>query len=250
MINTDFRPGVFPAATGNNEGIVSSQNPSEGPFEQFYADRERVREVQSLGQGIIRAARNHQGFINSLGRFRGENSSENKKLKQILDRNPLHLTPKDSMDLAIQHISLEAAEVMFLINKGFIQINKPVPKNIQEDLVRLNLAVVDLTKRLCRNHEITITADMIKSFRDIEGFCLESYPCQHGSFEVELKDGRKVSAHLGANDIYSVLKALKDIGISHKDWSHFSGYSTLGEMGWQIRPANEILTQIFEKSAK
>lgn len=150
MINTEFRPVVFPADTGNNEGIVSSQNPSEGPFEQFYADRERVWEVQSLVQGIIRDARNHQGFIDSLGRLRGENSSENKKLKQILDRQRLHLTPKNSMDLAVQHISLEAAEVMFLINKGFIQIKKPVPENVQEDLVRLNLAVVDLTKRLYR----------------------------------------------------------------------------------------------------
>ena len=96
---------------------------------------------------------------------------------------------------------------------------------------------------------MTIKADMIKSFTDIHRFCRTSYPCQHGPFEVELKDGRKVSADLRANDIYSVLKALKDIGVDHKDWNHFSRYSTLGESGWTIRPGNEVITQIFEKSA-
>lgn len=149
MINTDFRPVVLPAtAIGDNEGIVASQNAPEEPFKQFFADRERVWEVQSLVQGIIRDARSHQGFIDSLGSFRGENSSENKKLKTILDRKRLHLTPKNLMDLAIRNTSLEAVEVMFLINKGFIQIKKSVPENIQKDLVHLNIAVVDLTKRL------------------------------------------------------------------------------------------------------
>ena len=95
---------------------------------------------------------------------------------------------------------------------------------------------------------MTITADMIKSFTDIDGRCLESYPCQHGPFEVELKDGRKVSAYLNANDIYSVLKALKDIGIDHKNWNHFSVYSNIGIIGWEIRPADVILTEIFTKS--
>lgn len=97
---------------------------------------------------------------------------------------------------------------------------------------------------------MTITVSMIKSFKDTGGYCAQSYPCQHGPFEVELHDGRKVSAYLGANDIYSVLKALKDIGVTHKDWSHFSCYSNIGKLGWKIRPANEILTQIFENSAQ
>lgn len=51
---------------------------------------------------------------------------------------------------------------------------------------------------------MTITADMIQSFRDIKGTCFESSPCQHGPFEVELKDGRKVSSLLKTIDIYSI----------------------------------------------
>jgi len=65
---------------------------------------------------------------------------------------------------------------------------------------------------------------------------------------VELNDGRKVCAHLGANEIYSILKGLKDIGVIHKDWNHFSIYKNIGEMGRKIHSANEILTKIFEKS--
>lgn len=97
----------------------------------------------------------------------------------------------------------------------------------------------------------SITVDMIKSFTDTTkgGLCSQSYPCQHDAFLVELKDGRKVSAQLMANDIYSILKGLKDIGITHPDWFHFSGYSSLGEMGWVIRPADTVLNEIFENSA-
>lgn len=95
---------------------------------------------------------------------------------------------------------------------------------------------------------MTITVDMIKSFTDVKGYCMESYPCQHGPFEVELKDGRKVSAQLGVNDIYSILKGLKDIGINHTDWNHFSKYKNIEERGQKIRPADEILTEIFKKS--
>lgn len=95
---------------------------------------------------------------------------------------------------------------------------------------------------------MTVTVDMIKSFIDVEGYCMESYPCKHGPFEVELQDGRKISAHLGVNDIYSILQGLKNIGVNHKDWDHFSVYKNIGAMGWKIRPANEILTEIFKKS--
>lgn len=146
MINTDFRPAVLPTViSGNIAGVVS---PRTQENELFYADRERVWEVQSLVQGIIRDARSHQGFINSLGMFRGENSNENKKLKIIIDRKRLHITPINLMDLVIKNMALEATEVVFLINKGFIQIIKSVPENIQKDMLRLNLAVADLTKSL------------------------------------------------------------------------------------------------------
>ncbi|MBA3816604.1 MAG: hypothetical protein H0X29_08820 [Parachlamydiaceae bacterium] len=148
MINTEFRSDALPTITSGNNKIIVTQNAIEDPFKLFYTDREGVWKVQNLAQGIIRDARSHEDFINSLGRFRGESSSENKKLKVILDNKRLHLTPKNFMDLAIQNISLEAAEVMFLINKGFLQIKQPVPENIQKDLVRLNLAVADLTKKI------------------------------------------------------------------------------------------------------
>lgn len=93
-----------------------------------------------------------------------------------------------------------------------------------------------------------VTVEDIQSFEDIEGFCQESYPCQHGPFKIVLKDKRTVSADLGPNDIYSILKGLKDIGVENPNWNHFSGYANLGKRGWTIRPANEILTKVFKNS--
>jgi len=89
-----------------------------------------------------------------------------------------------------------------------------------------------------------VTVDMIKSFSDIDKFCMESYPCQHGRFEVELKDGRKVVSNLSSIDVYSILNGLKENGVQHKDWNHFSCYKDFKT----VRPPKDILTQIFDNS--
>ena len=94
---------------------------------------------------------------------------------------------------------------------------------------------------------MTITVSMIKSFTDKGDYCIKSYPCQHGPFEVILKDGRKASKYLDASDVYSIMYQLYNMGVVHKSWHHFSEYAILKTLGWHIRPANEILTQMFKK---
>jgi hypothetical protein len=150
----------------------------------------------------------------------------------LFQKEKKRISSSFNIALAIEHVG--STSIPGLGGKGIIKDKRAHDKN-----------ATDFRKSL-ESRLQSLTADMIKPFTDIGEFCREPYPCQHGPFEVELKDGRKVSVHLGANDIYSVLKALKDIGVAHKDWCHFSDYSTLGDMGWEIRPGNEVLTQIFE----
>jgi hypothetical protein len=90
-----------------------------------------------------------------------------------------------------------------------------------------------------------VTVDMIVSFRDIENRCLESYPCQHGPFEILLKDGRITRAKFNSYEIGAILEALKEIGIKHVDCEHFSSYFPSGITAIRSEPADVLLNEAF-----
>lgn len=104
-----------------------------------------------------------------------------------------------------------------------------------------------------------ISPSMVKTFNEVNEGCAQSFPCKHNNFQITLINGQTVTKYLHSVDIYSILKALKDLNrlnetTSHSDWmwEHFSIYKDIEsmDMGWKIRPAEEILTKLFNEESK
>lgn len=135
----------------NNIGSdINANLPLEAISSDFFAmvgeRRGKIHQVKHAINNLITNARSDQEFVGSLGKFWGDNSRHNSQLKSILNRSPLRYTPKHSYVDTAHRMKREAKEVIYLVKKGFAQIRKPVPQEINRDIVQLKSALHEMFK--------------------------------------------------------------------------------------------------------
>ena len=81
----------------------------------------------------------------------------------------------------------------------------------------------------------------------VDDRCMRSYPCKHSCI-ITLVDGRQKQVTLDGLEIYSLMQEI-DPDKVHDDCemqAHVAGYLTdLSGIQWTIKPAAEILTDVF-----
>lgn len=114
--------------------IQSTHGELPPAWKSHYQKAGRLIKVEDLIKKIIKNSRNDKDFIHSLGQVWGEDSRQNKQLKKILERRPRELTPKVVIDPIANRMKNEAESVIMLVRKGFRQIDRPIPQEIQRDI--------------------------------------------------------------------------------------------------------------------